>query len=187
MAIMGSVASRPAAGSGGLVKTYMGSSMHQAGMRGVKDMVGLSGKGLGRLIGPAFTLMAAAQGYQEGGVSGAAMGAASEIGTFYAFNAALSAMGTSAAVIGAGVGLAAGAGLGAFYASGGETKQLFRPFTNEYLKKHARLEMGTPVLDRFGTMSTMRQRSFQALQNSKINGRSALGNEALMSYSPYYR
>jgi hypothetical protein len=64
---------------------------------------------------------------------------------------------------------------------------LARPWVHEYMKKHARLEMATPLIDQFGTVATMRQRSLQAINNSKINGRTALGAEGLLTYSPYAR
>lgn len=46
------------------------------------------------------------------------------------------------------------------------------------MKAARRLEMGTPIVDVFGTQATMRQRSLQAIQRSAISGRSALGMEA---------
>jgi len=45
------------------------------------------------------------------------------------------------------------------------------------------LEMGSPILDQFGTVSTLRQRSLAAIQNSKVNGRMALGQEAALLHS----
>ena len=50
-------------------------------------------------------------------------------------------------------------------------------------KRARRLEFGTPVLDVFGNMATMRMRSLQALQRSSLNGRYALGNEAAFAHS----
>ncbi|MAE81783.1 MAG: hypothetical protein CMB80_03525 [Flammeovirgaceae bacterium] len=47
------------------------------------------------------------------------------------------------------------------------------------------LEMGAPVADPFGTISTLRQRSLSALQNSHVNGRMALGNEAALLHSSF--
>jgi hypothetical protein len=49
------------------------------------------------------------------------------------------------------------------------------------------LELGGPVMDQFGTLATMRQRSVAAIQNSKLNARSVLSNEATYTYRPYYR
>jgi hypothetical protein len=40
------------------------------------------------------------------------------------------------------------------------------------------LELGMPIVDEYGTMGTLRQRSLQAIQSSRINGRVGLGNEA---------
>jgi hypothetical protein len=47
------------------------------------------------------------------------------------------------------------------------------------------LELGTPVLDQFGTIATLRQRSLSAIQNSHVNGRMALGNEAALLHSTF--
>jgi hypothetical protein len=64
---------------------------------------------------------------------------------------------------------------------------LFRGQMREHAIKHATLEMGAPAQDPFGTISTMRQRSIMAIQNSRVNGRTALGNEAMLLYSGYNR
>jgi len=42
------------------------------------------------------------------------------------------------------------------------------------------MEMGAPISDQYGTISTLRQRSLAAIQNSHVNGRMALGNEAAL-------
>lgn len=42
---------------------------------------------------------------------------------------------------------------------------------------------GTAANDSFGTMATMRQASLQAIQSSRLNGRSALGGEASLMHS----
>ena len=47
------------------------------------------------------------------------------------------------------------------------------------------LEMGSPVMDQFGTISTLRQRSLSAIQNSHVNGRMALGNEAALLHRSF--
>jgi hypothetical protein len=120
------------------------------------------------------------RGYQEGGVGGAIGGLAQETAMFYAFGALAKPAGVA---LGAGL-LGAGMMMGALDIG---PKQLMRPYVQEYMRKHAKLEMGTPVLDQFGTVATMRQRSLQAIQNSRVNGRTALGNEAqLLSQGSYF-
>jgi len=56
-----------------------------------------------------------------------------------------------------------------------------------YRREHAGVQMGTPSVDPFGNNATMRQRSINAIQNSRLNGRTALSNEAALMYSPYMR
>jgi len=51
---------------------------------------------------------------------------------------------------------------------------------NAKLRQIEALDMGRPITDQFGTISTLRQRSLSALQNSHVNGRMALGNEAAL-------
>jgi hypothetical protein len=47
------------------------------------------------------------------------------------------------------------------------------------------LELGGPIQDQFGTISTLRQRSLQALQNTHVNGRMAFGQEASLLHSSF--
>ena len=47
------------------------------------------------------------------------------------------------------------------------------------------LELGAPIQDPFGTISTLRQRSLQAIQNTHVNGRMAFGNEAALLHSTF--
>ena len=51
---------------------------------------------------------------------------------------------------------------------------------NAKLRQIKSLEMGSPIVDQYGSISTLRQRSLAALQNSHVNGRMALGNEAAL-------
>lgn len=176
---------------------YLNSSIHQAGVSEVRSLFGMKpsapggglvsraahGGGIFRLFGPAFLAVSAYQGYKEGGVWGAAKGMAGEAATWYAFGAAMKVMAPIA--VGA-IGLA-GIGAAAAYSAGVRPRHLMRPWTNEYVKKHARVEMATPIMDEYGTVATMRQRSIRAIQNSKLNGRTALGNEATYSFRPYHR
>jgi hypothetical protein len=187
----------------GALKSYTLSSVHRQGAEWARWSVGAQARKIttdpitgkvtresfftaGRFVGAAFGALAAYEGYQRGGVWGAAKGVAVLGAESYAFGAALNAMGGGLAVGGlmlGGLALgAAGAALG-----GASPRHLLRPWINEDMKKHARIEMGTPVMDQYGTVATMRQRSINAIQNSKINGRTALGNEAALMYRSYYR
>jgi hypothetical protein len=52
-------------------------------------------------------------------------------------------------------------------------------------KQIGSLELGAPIQDPFGTISTLRQRSLSAIQNTHVNGRMALGNEAALLHSNF--
>jgi hypothetical protein len=151
--------------------------LHGAGMSAVRDLYGVGKtKGLWRAFGPAALGMAAYGGYQEGGVSGAVGEMASETATWYALGAGMKLAGPLALGAVAGVGAAA-LGLGAV---GVGPQHFARPYVHDYMKKRARLEMGTPVMDPYGQVATMRQRSIMAMNNSRVNGRTAIGNEAFL-------
>lgn len=185
-----------------IAKTVFTGKGHRAGMDMAKLSLGLPVKNkamnslFGRGIGLAFTGIAAYEGYKKEGAWGAVKGIGGSIVENYIFGQAMHLAGGFLKGAMAKVVLptvAAGLGAAAIYASntGQAFSQAFRPLArgalHEHMRKHAKLEMGTPVVDDFGTVATMRQRSLQAIQESKINGRSALGNEALLMYSPYFR
>lgn len=187
---------RPSLGAkvGGALKTLRSPAarIHQAGWHGVKSEMGIGVKSpFWRWAGRAFIGYSIYAGYQEGGIGGAVAGGVSHLASMYLFSAGMKVAGmgasmgapVAAAAIGAG-----GIALGVSMASGQISPRDFvRPWVNQYMKKHAQLELATPVVDNFGTVATMRQRSLQAIQNSRINGRTALGNEAALSYQPYFR
>jgi hypothetical protein len=155
-----------------------------------KDLQGKGfGKFLGRWTGRAFLGASAYMGWREGGLVGAA-GAVMEHGAItYAMGAGFKALGLSTAALDLALPLtvaAAGIGLDIHAAMGGRTEDLTNLWVNRYMKKHATLELSTPVVDNFGVAATMRQRSLAAIQNSRLNGRTALGNEAALTYKPYY-
>ncbi|MCW4026746.1 MAG: hypothetical protein NWE76_04590 [Candidatus Bathyarchaeota archaeon] len=131
------------------------------------------GRFAGRAIPLAFTGWLASSGYKEGGLMGAAGGIAESIATTSAIHMAGLTLSSPLTWIVAG-GIAAGAGGYAL----GEAAQAHR----RGLKT---LEMGANVVDPFGTAATLRQRSLTALQNSKINGRMGLGNEALIMHRSF--
>lgn len=126
-----------------------------------------------RLTGAAFTGFAAYAGYKEGGVAGAVGGVAAStamnVGMHYVFSS------LSSPVLWGAAGMAA-VGMGGYLA--GEKAQAYR-------KNMKTLEMGANIVDPFGTSATLRQRSMRALQNSKINGRMGIGNEALIMHRSF--
>lgn len=155
----------------GAVKSYLGSSVHRAGIKGVRST--LTSK-----LGLAFLGYSVYQGYREGGIGGAVGEAVTFTALDYGVTAALMLLkgrGGSLGLIVAGS-IAYGAARKAAIDTG-----------KERYKKHAKLEMGTPAIDQFGTIATMRQRSVMALNNSRLNGMTALGNEAAILYTPYNR
>lgn len=181
---------------------YLNSRPHRAGVNWVRDLYGVQqpqhgaagmaaratgwGKYL-RFVGPAFLAYSAYSGFREGGLWGATKNVARETATTYAIGAGLSALGITlggiAATTFAGVGIAAGIGYGA----GLRPRHLSRPWVDEYSKKQDRLEIATPIMDEYGTVATMRQRSIRAIQNSRLNGRTALGNEGMLMYQRFNR
>lgn len=170
------------------LRSYSMSSVHKSGMEFAKSTFGLQ-KGAGiieRGLGFGFAGISAYHGYRKGGISGAVGSVATDFAINYGIGAVTRALSLGPAVIG---GIGAVALGGAFGLMTGDItfSKLASPWINTYMKKHAELEMSTPIKDDFGMVSTMRQRSLRAIQNSRLNGRSALGNEAALMYSPYYR
>lgn len=187
--------SRPTFGHGGAIKrvglggsfqAYRRSGVHRTGMNWMKETYGLHrGGGMMSWLGRGFLGLSAYTGYQHGGISGAAKSVAGDLAISYGLGAAWGAL--KPALLPA---LAVGGMVGGLALASSNTPlmtRLTRPWVNEYMKKHARLEMATPIRDDYGNVATMRQRSLQAINNSKLNGRTALGNEAMLSYTPYYR
>lgn len=126
-----------------------------------------------RLLGPVFTAMAVYEGYREGGVIGAAVSGGKEIAIWGAMEFGLSMLG------GMTMGLAAFTGGGALLGVGGYA---FGKMSASYGKGLKSIEMGSPIIDEFGTLATTRQRSLAALNLSHVNGRQALGNEASLMH-----
>lgn len=150
--------------------------LRKAGRLGPAGKVGAYGRLAGRnllgLGGLALSAYSIYQGYQEGGVSGAISAGAHEALIAGVFRAGVSLIGspvvTGLATLGA-VGYAG-------YEFGEHSRAVGKRFRN--------LEMGADVVDRFGTVATMRARSVQAIQNSRLNGRSGIGNEAALIHTP---
>jgi hypothetical protein len=130
-------------------------------------------------LGIGVTALSIYQGYQEGGVVGAVTGGATQLALGGLMRGALTSMGgvaTNPLLWGAAA--AAGIGYGGYKL--GEAAQA-------HMKRHRNMEMGSDIVDTFGTMASIRQRSLSAIQNSHVNGRLALGNEASMMHVPMMR
>lgn len=157
---------------------FLGKNMALRKGETVKNFAGRQrGARIGNGIGLAALGISAFMGYQENGLMGAATNVARDvafqsIGTGI-YNAAVGAVGSVPLLIGAAV---AGGAYG--YYKLGEAGQ-------KYSKKLRKLELGTDIDDSYGTISTMRQRSVMAIQNSYLNGRMALGNEASSMHMTY--
>lgn len=146
----------------------------------------LENKGFfGRFIGPLFTAYQGYEGYKEGGAWGAFKSMGEGIAENYLFGAATKAFFVPTLV--AGGALAAGylgakvlgdSDPGAFLSLRGWA----RPWTQDYRREHKNLDFGSPSVDPFGINGTMRQRSLVAIQNSRLNARSALGSEAYRTH-----
>lgn len=131
------------------------------------------------IVGPTFLAYSMYSGYQQEGIFGAAKGAAE----FVAFDVALR---STIAVLGAPLTVAAAAGTAIGYGAYAIGKA-----GKKYERKLRDLEMGGDenlinAINSYGA-STMRQRAAIALNNSHINRRLALGNEASIFHSSYRR
>jgi len=177
----------------GGIQQYLGSAAHAKGMSWAaggygfgKDIASIQSKGwryFGRGVGFAFLGYEAYAGYQRGGILGAATGVATQAAINYGIGAAWGAIGGTAALGAIGTAAAVAAPIAGAWAYNKYGSQVGR----ETFMRHARTELGAGVADPFGTVSTMRRRSVSALNSSRLNGQTALGNEAAMSYSPYFR
>lgn len=143
--------------------------VRKAGWKGGMKYAGSLGLRSLPLLGSIYS---AYSGYKEGGVWGAAKETASFIGINMAFNMAVGSAGALGAIGLAAAPIAIGATVG--YAAASSSRK--------NLMKYKKLEMGANQIDRFGTIATIRQRSLSSIQNSHINGRMMLGNEAYLSH-----
>jgi len=137
----------------------------------IRGLFGLAG----RAFMPAFTAFAAYEGYKQGGVWGATKAVGEQALVWGALRMAganiLNPYVLGAAAIG-------GAAYGGYK---------FGVAARKHRQRLRGLEMGADIVDTYGTMSTMRQRSLAAIQNTHINGRLSLGNEALLLSETYRR
>ena len=158
-------------------------SHHARGINFVKDTFWPKSM-FGKVFGMAMLGYSAYTGYQEDGVWGAAKSVSKDLALTYL-------MGRVPPPLAIGIGAASAVVGTAAMAYGGATgigmRQMARPMVKQHVRKHIGLEMGTASVDQYGTGATMRQRSLAAIQGSRINGRSGLGNEAFLMQQSYWR
>jgi len=142
---------------------------------------GGAGRFMGRAFGGALSLAATAAlaytGYQREGMWGAAKG----VGESVLWTAGIRAVGgiIGGATIGAGLAVAA-VGVGGYALA--EKGRAHR-----HRLRELELTAGPEIMNNIHGAGavTMRQRSLLALQNTHINGRMAIGNEALLIHTPF--
>jgi len=149
------------------------------GWLGSKMPGGRFGAGIGgfafRALGPAMVGMGMYQGYKEGGVLGAAKSLSFDLSAWGAFEAGATLL------------LSPGMFAASTIATGIYGGYKFGEAAQKHRKRLRNLEMGSDLVDRFGTLTTMRQRSLAAIQRTHVNGRTALGNEATLLSNMYLR
>jgi len=155
------------AGEKGAKRVFTQSSIVKGGMK-------TGWKMLGPALGLGISAYSVYGAYQSGGLLGAGKQLAKEGIGWAAFDigqTALASVGlgglTTPLLVTAGAGLA-------------------MKKTIDYGQRHYRglreLEIASPIADPTGIGYTMRQRSLQAIQRSSINGRMAIGNEAMLMH-----
>jgi len=153
-----------------------GQNQYKAGAkafgRSIKG-VGVGGM-LGKLAGPAFSAAFIYSAYKEEGV----WGAAKETATWAGFNIAQNYLLGAAGGVGLGITAAAAVGYGAYK---------FGEASIAHRKGLRNLEMSGGDLNAVESMGaqTMRQKSLMAINNSHLNARSALGNEAYLTHRTF--
>ncbi len=170
-------------------------SLSGANISGFERTGKLAGRNIfGRALGAAFTAYSAYSGYQEGGLWGAAKGVGEALAFSYLSGRVIGSMTSGGIMSSVGVGATSaylgyqGLKLLGSYSAGATTfgiKNFFRDETYEYRRRNSSVDLGTPSIDPFGNNATIRQRSLSAIQNSRLNGRSMLGQEAFLFYKPW--
>jgi hypothetical protein len=94
--------------------------------------------------------------------------------------------------VGAGLGAAVGGsallgGLAAASQGMSGLRYVTQSAVGNYMRSRGKLEIASPLNDQYGTISTMRQRGINAMRQSKITARNALGQEANRRLMPYFR
>ncbi len=175
------------AGFGRSAKTFSQSGFHKRGVKSALEMYGLQKGKLGiagRAFGLVFLAADAYEGWKEEGAIGAVKGVARGAVINYAFGAIGIPL-LKAAAVGAVAGVGAYAVASAMGIPGTGGVGIFKSNIERWKAEHKSINLGTPIVDPYGTGATMRSRSLQAIQSSPINGMGALGNEASLLYRPY--
>jgi hypothetical protein len=133
--------------------------------------IGVAGKVASRYGGILMAAWAFYEGMKEGGITGGIKSSGRQTVSWGAIRMADAVLGGVA-----GTALMAGEAL----AYGGYR---FGRAAQKYGRGLRNISMAIPVVDPFGTAATMRQRSLSALQNTHINGRIVLGQEAILMSS----
>lgn len=149
-------------------------SLRSQGLRaGAKSIGGGVGRFAMKSVPGLFTAYSVMEGYQEGGIWGGIKGGAESVAMNAAFRMAGAALGGATTPLM----IAAAAGYAGYK---------FADAARDYGRNLKKVNMGAPIVDQFGTIATTRQRSLQALQNTHINGRMALGNEGMLTHTNIY-
>ena len=141
---------------------------------GASSAMKFAGKTAFRSLGLVGTAALMYSGYQEGGILGAARGGAESVAFSFAMRAGLGLIGPAAYAA-----IPAAAGYGMYQ---------FGEAAREHVKNLKQLEFGgSQIMDALGSAgaATSRQRSVMALQNTHLNGRMAMGNEALLMHTSF--
>ena len=143
-------------------------AMNLSGVNKMRAGKKLLGRALGPGLGLYFTASAISEGYEENGIIGAVTGGATQVGINTAVTIGMKLMGGAARalLLGGGSALVGTAGYLALDAGAARTR------------RRRELEFGRGLDDPFGNIATARQRSLQAMQNTHLNTRSLLGQEA---------
>lgn len=164
-----------------MYRAGMKSMARQARQLGVRGSAVASAKFAGKTgmksLGLLGTAYMAYEGYQSGGVMGAAAGVGESIAWSAGIRMAGAALGGAAAITAGGLGAVA---LGTYAI--GEAGRAHRKGL-----RNIEFGGGDQILQAMSSAgaATSRQRAAMALQNTHINGRMAMGNEALLMHTQF--
>lgn len=179
----------------GLLKSYLKTPIHKAGTDFFTAGLGLTkesrgkgvGKFIGRWLGRSLFGYSVLTGLRDEGLWGGVKGAAEYAAWDYGIGVTLKTLGYALGGVEGALTVGAIAGTVGYatlkYQGLNPASFLTRPLVKDHMKKQARLELARPMVDTFGNIASMRQRSINAMQRSYINGRTALGNEAQMFFN----
>lgn len=149
-----------------------GAALRQLGVRG--SLKTIRGAGLGRILGAALIGVDAYMGYKEGGIGGAAKSLAESGMIWGGMKAAGVIIGGTAVSVATGV---AAVGIGAYAWGEAATDYRKRLEGSELIPRDA--------INTIQGAYTDRARAMDALNNSALNARMSIGNEAKLLHSTY--